>query len=180
VDELEELHTTRERLASLLISERRRLERALHDGVQQDLTALAVELQLATGGRLDELRRDVHAALDRVRALADEIYPSLLDAGGLAAALPGVARRAGVRLRLDTAPGARGTPAAEAALVFACRSVFEAAAADTEVTVSVQAAEGRLQVELTPVDAVPPLAVDLVEGTGGNVEADAGRLVFRI
>jgi hypothetical protein len=68
--------------------ERRRIERALHDGVQQDLVAASVALQLAvqllerdpTGARtlLEELEGQIVESLERVRALAQEIYPSRL------------------------------------------------------------------------------------------------------
>jgi hypothetical protein len=72
-------------------AERRRIEAALHDGVQQDLAATAVSIQLAlqaldadpAGVRavLEELEQQVEAALERVRTLAQEIYPSQLLAG---------------------------------------------------------------------------------------------------
>jgi len=75
-------------------ADRSRIERALHDGVQQHLVALAVNLQLA--GRLsdsdppaaktllDEIARDVQQALDEAAQLAQWIYPPLLEADGLA------------------------------------------------------------------------------------------------
>lgn len=90
-------------LASLFAEfdrERRRIEEALHDGVQQDLAATAVALQLArrllehdpegAGALLDELESQVEASLERVRALAAEIYPPTLEAYGLGG---GIARR---------------------------------------------------------------------------------------
>jgi hypothetical protein len=68
--------------------ERRRIEGALHDGVQQDLVAASVALQLAlqlletdpaaARTALEELEREIVASLARVRALAQEIYPSQL------------------------------------------------------------------------------------------------------
>jgi signal transduction histidine kinase len=182
VDDAEELRAARTRLVSELLSERRRVERALHDGIQQDLTALAVELQLAAASpeRLEALRSDIHVALAEVRSVADGLYPSLLDAGGLAAALPGVAKRAGVALRLTVADAPRAAPAAEAALLFACRAVFEAAPGGAEVSVSLRADETRLRAELEPVDVLPPLARDLVLGAGGSVEAGAGRVVLTV
>jgi hypothetical protein len=79
--------------------ERRRIEGELHDGVQQDLAAVSGTLQLAlqlldkdpAGARalLEELEREARSALDRVRVLAREIYPSILVSRGLAAALAG-------------------------------------------------------------------------------------------
>lgn len=85
--------------------ERRRIEGALHDGVQQDLAAISGTLQLAlemldkdpaaARGLLQELEQQTRSALDRVRVLAREIYPSILVSRGLSAALAG---RADVRV----------------------------------------------------------------------------------
>ena len=168
-----------------LLGERRRLERVLHDGVQQNLIALAVELQLAAGAapppaaaRLDELRGRVHAALDAVRLVAESVYPPLLDANGLAAALPGAARRAGVRLRLDAAAAARASPDAEAALLFACRALFEAASPGARVAVSLRADGPRLRVEIETSLPLPSFARELVEAVGGSVETAGSRLVL--
>lgn len=179
MDDLEDLRAARARLLSELVGERRRIERALHDGVQQDLTALAVELQLAADERLDQLRREAHAALEAVQSLAESVYPPLLDAGGLAAALPGLARRAGIRLRL-TGREARADPAAESAVAFACRAVFEAAPDEAVLGVTLQADGTHLRVELEPVHTLPPLARDLVAGAGGTVEVERDRVVFSI
>jgi signal transduction histidine kinase len=100
------------------LADRRRFERALHDGVQQDLIALAVRLQLAAGSgeagaALEELRRDVHRTIEATRALAAEIYPPTLDARGLTETLRGVAH---VRIR-DVG---RHPPELEAAVYFYC------------------------------------------------------------
>src|ERR1700733_4164229 len=93
----DELRGARARLIKAADEERRTLERALHDGVQQDLIALSVRLQLARRlaatdrqaafELLDEVAGDVREALERVRALAEAVYPSLLDARGLGEAL---------------------------------------------------------------------------------------------
>ena len=86
--EIEELRASRARVLEAADAERRRTERSLHDGVQQHLVALAVNLQLARQlvdtnpaalpALLDELSRDVHDALESARVLASEIYPPLL------------------------------------------------------------------------------------------------------
>jgi signal transduction histidine kinase len=85
------------RLRAAADAERRRIERDLHDGAQQDLVALAVNLQLArqladtdlaaATSLLDELRDDVQETLDGLRSLAHGVYPSLLPLRGLADAL---------------------------------------------------------------------------------------------
>ncbi len=91
--EAEELRASRTRLVLAADADRRRIERELHDGAQQDLVGLAVNLQqarrlvatdpAAAGALVDEMRRDIHEALDRSRALAQRIHPPQLEAGGL-------------------------------------------------------------------------------------------------
>lgn len=102
--------------------ERRRIEAALHDGAQQDLAATAVGLQLAVRALeagdaaaarrlLDELEREVEAALERLRLLAATIYPSSLPARGLAGSLAG---------RAELGPLGRYPLEVEEAVYFAC------------------------------------------------------------
>ena len=92
--------------------ERRRIEGELHDGVQQDLAAISATLQFAlqlldensaaARGLLEELERETRSALERVRVLSREIYPSILVSRGLAAALAGRAEvRVPERYRLE-------------------------------------------------------------------------------
>ena len=86
--------------------DRRRIERELHDGVQQHLVALAVNLQLASGlteadpaaakALLDEMKHDVQRALEEAARLAQRIHPPLLEASSLAASLRAAASSAGV------------------------------------------------------------------------------------
>lgn len=189
MDAVEELRAARARLVFELLAGRRSLERALHDGVQQDLTALAVQLQVvreqsakdagAAAELLEALRLEVHVALDAVRGLAADVYPPLLDAHGVGAALPGAARGAGVRLRLGGGGSVRAGRDAEAAALFACRSIFEQCGEGTELIADIRDDDGRLRIELTPVAAPPiPLARDLVEGAGGTLDWSPGRLTL--
>ena len=116
--------------------ERRRLERDLHDGVQNELVALIVKLALAQEDAetppglvemLAGLEARAQAALDSVRNIARGIYPPLLADFGLAEALRALAWRAAVNVRLvGTAP--RGTDAAEEAVYFACSEAIQNAA----------------------------------------------------
>ena len=90
--EIESLRASRRRLVLAADADRRSIERDLHDGVQQHLVALAVNVQLA--GRLadtdpaaaktllEQMERDVQQALDETAQLAQRIYPPLLEAGG--------------------------------------------------------------------------------------------------
>ena len=105
--------------------ERRRIEEALHDGVQQDLAATVVAVDLArelldsdpaaARGVLEELAAQVEAALERVRALAGTVYPSILPARGLTDALRS--------LDVETA-NLEGYPLeVEEAVYFSCRAL---------------------------------------------------------
>jgi signal transduction histidine kinase len=97
VPDVDDSPTLAARLTAAADAERRRIERDLHDGPQQDLVALAVNLQLArqladsdlaaAKSLLDELRGDVQETLDGLRSVAHDVYPSLLPLRGVADAL---------------------------------------------------------------------------------------------
>lgn len=143
-------------------TERRRIERALHDGVQQDLIAIAVRLQLARRladsdlpaalTLLDEMGSDVRDALDRVRTLADGIYPSLLEAQGLPDALRSAASAVGVKTRVDADGVGRHPAETEAAAYFCCRAILEDLAANVEadarVTIRLRTEADALRIEI--------------------------------
>ena len=102
---IEELRASRQRLVAAQDEERRRLERNIHDGVQQQLVALAVKLQLARTMRRPRSAKaarriarrssqtEATEALEDLRDLARGIYPPLLADQGLAAALEAQARQ---------------------------------------------------------------------------------------
>ena len=114
-------------------TERRRLERDLHDGVQSELVALIVKLALAQQDpetppalvhTLAAIEARAQAALDSVRNTARGIYPPALADFGLDEALRAHAARAAVSMRLvGTAP--RGTEEAEEAVYFACSEAIQ-------------------------------------------------------
>ena len=162
------------RIVSSALAARRAHERALHDGVQQDLIATSVRLQLARElvttdpgaaiALLDELRDDVHAALDRVRGLADDIYPSVLHLRGL----PDALRAAGV----TTESVGRYPELIEAAVYFCCRALH----AETATAVSLRDDGRTLQLELEGAEANDD-ASDLAEAVGGRVTVEPGRVI---
>jgi signal transduction histidine kinase len=176
VSEAEELRASRARIASAARDERRRVERALHDGVQQDLIAVAVRLQLLrqlAGGDavaalelIDELQRDVHDALDRVHELASGIYPSVLDARGLPDALREAGRLTGVELRVEAVSIGRYPRDVEGAVYFCCLAALQDAAPGEAVTIALREHEGVLRVELPAAGAA---VRDLVEAAGGEL-----------
>jgi len=167
VDELrlqvEELRASRARVVAAADAERRRIERDLHDGVQQHLVALSVNLQLArqladsdlaaAKTLLEEIGRDVREALEAVRELAHRIYPPLLLDRGLADALRAAASEAGIPTRVEAAALHRYSPEAEATVYFCClealQNAAEHAGAGARATVRAWHEQGALRFEVT-------------------------------
>jgi signal transduction histidine kinase len=106
---LEELRGSRARVLDAGQQERQRLERNLHDGAQQRLIALSLELGLLEARldsdptarlRLKRARREIALSLEELRAVARGIHPAVVSAHGLAVALEQLAARAAVPVRL--------------------------------------------------------------------------------
>jgi signal transduction histidine kinase len=122
--ELAELSASRQRIVEAGDAERRRLERDLHDGAQQRLIALQVQLQMASSAApraltasYAEARREVGVALEDLRDLAHGIHPAALTDGGLQVGLSTLAETSPVPLIID-GPGLRRHPAAAEAAVY--------------------------------------------------------------
>jgi signal transduction histidine kinase len=105
-----ELAASRRRIIAASDDARRRIERDLHDGVQQQLVSLALKLgameaELPAADALEEqlpsLRGDVGSVLEGLVEIARGIHPTILAQGGLGAALKGLARRSAVPVELD-------------------------------------------------------------------------------
>ena len=182
--EIEELRASRERLAVATDAERRDIERALHDGVQQDLVALAANLEVAAGSvdsdpaaakaLLDELQRETRRALTEIQELANRVFPALLEAGGLVAELRAAASRAGVPARI--AADAAAPPEVAGAVYFCVLDVFERAPAGTSVDVNVRGEEGGVAFEIGvdgDLGSERRVPHDRVEALGGRVTITA-------
>ncbi len=127
---IEELRASRQRLVSAQDEERRKLERNIHDGAQQQLVALAVKLRLAdtlierdpskAHELMTQLQGETAGALDDLRDLARGIYPPLLADKGLATALEAQARKAAVPTTMAAEGVARYAQDVEAAVYFSC------------------------------------------------------------
>ena len=187
-DAAQDLRSSRARVVAAADEERRRVERSLHDGVQQHLVALAVNIQLARQvaetdpasalALLDEMARDVHEALESVRALAQTIYPPLLLDRGLAEALRAAALESVHNVRLDVTATGRYEPAVEAAVYFGCvESLAEGA--------SVRVWEGADQLcfeiagDNVRLDDASTVG-DRAGALDGTVEAEPGRVAGRV
>jgi signal transduction histidine kinase len=131
----DELRASRARVVAAADAERRRIERDLHDGAQQHLIALAVNLRLAreladsdapaARAVLEEVAADVQDALDEFRDLAHGIYPPLLVDRGLVEGLRAAIARAPVRARLETGTIRRYPPEVEATIYFCCLEALQ-------------------------------------------------------
>jgi signal transduction histidine kinase len=159
---LEEIRASRQRLVAAQDSERRRIERDIHDGAQQQLVALAIKLRITEsmigkdidGERemLAELRQDAVGAVEDLRDLARGIYPPLLASGGLTVALEAQAKKAPVPT-VVTADGIGRYPQDVEAAVYFC--VLEALqnvgkyALASRVEVKLTASAGDLRFEVS-------------------------------
>jgi signal transduction histidine kinase len=125
---IEELRASRQRLVAAQDEERRKIERNLHDGAQQQLVALAVQLKLArtmldrdpprVGDMLDALQASATEAIEDLRDLARGIYPPLLADKGLEAALEAQARKSSIPVVVETDAVGRYPRDVESAVYF--------------------------------------------------------------
>ena len=181
--ELAELRGSRKRLAEAAHADRRAIEHALHDGVQQHLVALAVDLRRLAGlvdgdpaaakALLDEMAANVREALDETTELAQRVYPPLLDARGFASAIRSAAERAGVTVLVDVRAGAGHPPEITAAVYWSCLEALSSASRGSQATVSVLDADGVLTFEVAVAGHQPEGRLD---GLRDRIEALDGRV----
>jgi signal transduction histidine kinase len=130
MEKIDQLRASRQRLVTAQDAERRKLERNLHDGAQQQIVALAVKLRLleqlverdAAKARsiAADLQGDIGMALEELRDLARGIFPPLLADQGLVAALESQAQRSVVPVAIEADGIGRYPRDAEAAVYFSC------------------------------------------------------------
>jgi len=160
---LEELRASRQRIVAAGDEERRRLERNLHDGAQQELVALKVQLSLAED-MADELEGDTEPllallaklkdqtgdAVESLRDLARGIYPPLLAAEGLRVALNAQARKSPLDIEVEAEVG-RYPQDLEAAVYFCCLEAFQNAAkyaGECQVTLTLREVDNGLRFDV--------------------------------
>ncbi|MFG2976970.1 sensor histidine kinase [Streptomyces sp. NPDC048331] len=148
---IDELSVSRAAVVRAVDVERRRIERDLHDGVQQRLVALAMLIGRARrgGGRdperaaelLGQAHREAQEVLAELREVAWRVYPSALDSLGLEEALGGVAQRCGLPLRIAyEVAGPLPRPVVTAAYFVVSEAVTNAAKHSAASAVSVRVA----------------------------------------
>jgi PAS domain S-box-containing protein len=187
------LKASRARIVKAADTERRRLERNLHDGAQQQLVAVALKLRnadesidddpQATRELLAQADLELAVALEELRELARGIHPAVLSERGLRPALEGLAARAPIRVTIAELPDARFPAEIEAAAYYtvseALTNVAKYAQA-TGVTVRVAEADGQAVVEVID-DGIGGATVEGGSGLRGladRVESLGGRLAL--
>ena len=196
---LRELRDSRAQIVAASDAERRRLERDLHDGSQQRILALAIDLAVArqrasgdgseTSSTADGavLEQEVRAALAELRELAHGIMPRSLADDGLAAAIEELAERASIPIDLLALPAQRFEPGIEAAAYLVIARATRQLGV-RRASVDVRAADERLLVELrldAPVGLDRTMLVELedrcgaLEGTVTYETGPDGRLELR-
>ena len=159
---IEELRASRQRLVAAQDEERRRLERNIHDGAQQQLVALTVKLRLLgqisardpakVAEMATQLQAETTETLEDLRDLARGIYPPLLADKGLSAALEAQARKSPLPVTVEAADLGRFPQEVEAAIYFSCLEALQNIAKYAEassVTISLARSIGRLSFAVT-------------------------------
>ena len=157
-----ELRASRSRIVATADAERRKIERNLHDGAQQHLVALAVNLRLvrdmitddpsSAGEMVDALADEVKATIQELRDLAHGIYPPLLMDAGLAQALQAAASRSPLAVEVESNGVGRYPAEVEAAVYFCCLEALQNAAKHApgaHVTIGLREEGGGLLFEVT-------------------------------
>jgi signal transduction histidine kinase len=187
---LEELRGSRARVIEAGQKERQRLERDLHDGAQQRLIALSLELgrlerHLAgdanVQARLDEARCEIALSLEELRAVSRGLHPAVLSGHGLEVALESIAAHAPVPVRLTVGLESRLPELIEVAAYYVVSeglaNIGKHAQA-TSVSIDVAREDGGVVIEVVD-DGVGGADTELGSGLRGladRVEAHGGRL----
>jgi len=169
-----ELRASRQRIVATQDAERRRLERNIHDGAQQNLVSLTIKLRLATNQAkrdperarvsVKALEAESDQALETLRALARGIYPPLLREQGLATALRAATEKMPLRATLNAEDIPRYPPEVEAAVYFVCLEALQ--------NVTKHAGASRVEINLRSL--AHELSFEVIDnGAGFDVAKDA-------
>jgi signal transduction histidine kinase len=152
-----ELAASRTRIVTASDQTRRRIERDLHDGIQQRLVSLGLEIRAVQAGvpaelpglrgELDRLAGALGGAVDELRELSRGIHPAILSAGGLGPALRALARRSAVPVELEVPLQGRLPEPVEVAAYYVVSEALANAAKHAQasvVRVQARTADGRL------------------------------------
>jgi signal transduction histidine kinase len=173
-----ELTASRARIVAAADETRRQIERDLHDGIQQQLVSLMLELRTANATRppdadelsaaLERTDRALERAVEELREISRGIHPAVLSKGGLRPALAALARRSVVPIELDLCVERRLPEPVEVAAYYAVSEAL------TNVAKHAQAS--RVQVEIEAGEATMRLAIR-DDGIGGAQAGPGSGLV---
>ena len=190
-DAHDKLAASRARIVGAGDAERRRLERNLHDGAQQRLVSLALQLRLtqsalerrpeAVPGLLEEAQAELARALDELRELARGIHPAILTDRGLGPALEAILARAPLPVELTNLPEERLPEPVEAAVYYVVAETITNIAKHAHAesaTVSVTLAGTTAQVVITDngIGGADPARGSGLRGLADRIEALDGSL----
>jgi signal transduction histidine kinase len=172
--QLDEVRDSRTRIVEASVSERRRLERNLHDGAQQRLVTLSLHLRmaqetlhddpLAAEAMLAGVGDDLKEALNELRELARGLHPAVLTDRGLAPALQSLANRSPFPVKLSGVPALRLPDAIEAAVYYVVAESLTNAAKHSGAT------KGSVELSTTPEAVV----VEIRDNGGGGANLNGG------
>jgi signal transduction histidine kinase len=154
---IEELKASRLRIVAAQDEERRRIERDIHDGVQQRLVSLSLALRMAAAEPkpaaravvLDAAVEEAQSALADLRRLARGIHPAIVSEGGLVAALESLAERAAVPTKVVGVPTERLPASIEVTIYYLVAEALANAAKHAQATtaaVTVDRVDGCIRV----------------------------------
>jgi signal transduction histidine kinase len=186
----EQLNASRRRILRTAFEERRRLERNLHDGAQQRLVSLALQLRVLEGllerdpeaarGLVSNARSELALAMSELRELARGLHPAVLSERGLAAALESLADSAALPVHVSGATEERLGDAVEAGAYFVvAESITNAVkhAHASRIAVRLARAPGALRIEIEDDGrgGADPAAGTGLRGLADRIEALGGR-----
>ncbi len=185
------LAASRARIVGAGDAERRRLERNLHDGAQQRLVSLALQLRLtqsalerrpdAVAGLLEEAQAELARALDELRELARGIHPAILTDRGLGPALEAILARAPLAVELTELPDERLPEPVEAAVYYVVAETItniakHAQAASATVSVTLASNTARVVITDDGIGGADPARGTGLRGLADRIEALDGGL----
>jgi signal transduction histidine kinase len=179
-----ELQESRRRLVNAQDVERRRLERELNEGAQQQVVGLKVRLGLAeqqaredgtekVAELIAQMASETQDAIHQIRALANGIYPPLLEAEGLTAAVAALAEAAPIDVQVSADLSGRYPLPTEVAIYFCVSEALTNALKHGEAPVTVDISDRTGQLTFTVSDSGPGFDADIARrGSGLNNMAD--------
>jgi len=181
--EIAALRRSRRRLVEAHSADRRALERSLHDGLQQRLVALAVDVQqlvrfverepARTQTLLAEMATGLREASQEATALARMIFPPSLEGRGLAVSLRSAAADAGVTVLVDVPADPDVAPGIGAAMYWTCAEALASASPGSEAKVAVRVEDAAVTFDVIVVGRYDAALVDRWRD---RIEALDGRL----